>query len=190
MVSCTQNGRKLGGRGSSSIAPRNTLQKRHSTFQWEKYVSLKYWFRRKWSQNDPLLTRPNDKVKYLHQSATLTAFGNLVFNKPIESIAAIYAIFRHAIGDDLPVSGSALHSTYEEFQAIDIANRYFTPRGGAVLEEIWSLTTEVDPNGYLAKAAGSTYVHTEENKVYYYERINDRQGGSRWETKRYRGVPC
>ena len=118
-------------------------------------------------------------MKHLCQSATLTAFGNLVFNKPIKSIAAIYAIFRRAIGDDLLVSGSALHSTYEEFQAIDIANWYFTPRGGADLEEIRSLTTEVDPNGYLAKAAGSTYVHTKENKVYYYERINDGQGGSR-----------
>jgi hypothetical protein len=115
------------------------------------------------------LIRPNSKVKYLRQSATLTAFGNPVFDKPIQNIAATYAIFKRAVGDNL--SESALYSTFEEFPAIEVANRYFTPRGGAALEEIRPLTAEVDPNGYLAKAAGSTYVHTEENKVYYFEKI-------------------
>lgn len=136
-----------------------------------------YTFRCIQMLNIPLLIRPNSKVKYLHQSATLTAFGNPVFNKPIKNIAAIYAIFKRAIGDNL--SESAFHSTYEEFPAINVVNRYFTPRGGAASEEIQPLTAEVDPNGYLAKAAGSTYVHTEENKVYYFEKIGNRQGGTR-----------
>jgi len=107
-------------------------------------------------------------VKYLRQSATLTAFGNPAFNKPIESIAAIHGIFKRAVGDHL--SESPVHSTYEEFPAIDVSNRYFTPRGAADPEEIRPLTAELDPNGYLAKAAGSTYVHTEENRVYYFEK--------------------
>ena len=38
------------------------------------------------------------------------------------------------------------------------------------------LAPEVDPNGYLAKAAGTTYVHTEENKVYYFEKAEKRWG--------------
>ena len=62
---------------------------------------------------------------------------------------------------------------YEDFPAIDIANWYFMPRDGADCEEIWPLTAEVDPNGYLAKVAGSTYVHTEENKVYYFEKAGN-----------------
>ena len=77
----------------------------------------------------PLPFRPSGKVKYLRQSATLTAFGNPVFNKPIESIAAIFSIFKRAVGDRL--AESPVHSTYEEFPAIDVTNRYFTPRGGA-----------------------------------------------------------
>ena len=122
---------------------------------------------------DPLSTRINSKVKYLRQSVTLTAFGNPVFDKPIENIAAIYAIFKRAVGDNL--SESAVYSTYEGFPAIDAANRYFTPKNGADSEEIRPLTAEVDPNGYLAKAAGSKYVHTEENKVYYFEKTDDGQ---------------
>ena len=112
-------------------------------------------------------------MKYLRQSATLTAFGNTVFNKPIESIAAIFAIFKRAVGDHL--SESVVYSMYEDFPAIDVANRYFTPRGSANSEEIQPLTSEVDPHGYLAKAAGSTYVHTEENKVYYFEKTSNGQ---------------
>ncbi|KAF8969131.1 hypothetical protein BDZ97DRAFT_1915494 [Flammula alnicola] len=119
---------------------------------------------------------PSGKVKYLRQSTTLTAFGNPVFDKSIENIAAIYAIFKRAIGDNL-VEG-AVCSTYEDFSAIDVANRYFTPRGGAATEEIRPLTAEVDPKGYLAKAAGSTYVHTEENKVYYFEKTGNEQSGT------------
>jgi hypothetical protein len=124
--------------------------------------------------NVPLLIRPNGKAKYLRQSATLTAFGNPVFEKPIENIAAIYAIFKRAVGDN--ISESAAYSMYKEYPAIDVANRYFTHRGGADSEEIRPLTAEVDPNGYLAKAAGSTYVHTEENKVYYFEKARNSKG--------------
>jgi hypothetical protein len=59
-------------------------------------------------------------------------------------------------------------------------NRYFSPRGGAASEEIRPLTAEVDPNGYLAKAAGSMYVHKEGNKVYHYEKMTgNRQRGTR-----------
>ena len=118
------------------------------------------------TKNPPLI-RLNNKVKYLRQSATLTAFGNPVFEKPIENIAEI-AIFKRAIGDNL--SESAMYSMYEGFPAIDIVNWYFTPKGASDSEEIHPLTAEVDPNGYLAKVAGSKYVHTEENKVYYFEK--------------------
>ena len=114
------------------------------------------------------------QAKYLRQSVTLTAFGNPVFDKPIENIAAIFAIFKRAVGDN--ISESAAYSMYEEFPAIDVVNRYFTPRGGADTEKIQPLTEEVDPNGYLAKAAGSMYVHTEENKVYYFEKAGNGKG--------------
>lgn len=120
---------------------------------------------------DLLLIRPNGKVKYLRQSATLTAFGNPVFDKPIENIAAIHAIFKRAVGDNM--SENAVYSMYEDSLAIDVANRYFTPKVGADCQEIQPVTAEVDPNGYLAKVAGSTYVHTEENKVYYFEKAGN-----------------
>ena len=113
-------------------------------------------------------------MKYLHQTATLTAFGSPVFDKPIENIAEIYTIFKRAVGDNL--SQSAVFSTYKYFPAIEVSNQYFTPRSGANSKEIHPLTAEVDPNSYLEKVAGSAYVHTEENKVYYFEKTGNGQG--------------
>ena len=75
----------------------------------------------------PLSIRPSNKAKYLCQSATLTTFGNLVFDKLIENIAAIYAIFKRAVRDN--ISENAVYSMYEDSPAIDVANRYFSPRG-------------------------------------------------------------
>lgn len=75
----------------------------------------------------PLSIRPSNKAKYLRQSATLTTFGNLVFDKLIENIAAIYAIFKRAVRDN--ISENAVYSMYEDSPAIDVANRYFSPRG-------------------------------------------------------------
>jgi hypothetical protein len=172
MATCVQNGRDLGRRRSSCVAPRDPLQDRSSTVQRKEYVRIKRASKHIPIPKVPLLFRPNSKTKHLRQSATLTAFGSLVFNKPIENIAAIYALFKRAVGDN--ISESAVYSTYEDFPAIDVGNRYFTPISGADTEEIRPLTAEVDPYGYLAKAAGTTYVHTEENKVYYYEKAGNR----------------
>jgi hypothetical protein len=113
-------------------------------------------------------------VKYLRQSAALTAFGNPVFDNFIANIAVIHSIFRRAIGEQLMED-----TAYAECPAtIDLTNRYFVPKASAFPEDIRTLTAEVDPFGILAKAAGSAYVHTEENKVYYFEKT----GGSDGET--------
>ena len=55
------------------------------------------------------------------------------------------------MGDCL-TEGTVL-STYEEFPAIDAANRYFTPKGIVAPDDIRPLTAEVDPRGSLSKAA-------------------------------------
>lgn len=58
-----------------------------------------------------------------------------------------------------------------------MSNRYFTPRNEATVSEIMALGTKIDPQGFLARAAGPNYVHTEENKVHYYEKRQGSQEG-------------
>lgn len=104
-------------------------------------------------------------MKYLRQSASLTAFGNPVFDNLFANIAVIHTIFRRAIGDQLA------QSLYAEYPAtIDVANRYFVPKAKTLPADICTLTAEVDPFGTLERAAGSAYIHTEENKVYHFEK--------------------
>jgi hypothetical protein len=109
-------------------------------------------------------------VKYVRQTASLTAFGNPAFDKFLANIAAIHTIFRRAIGDQL-IDDTTFQSPYAGCPAtIDTANRYFVYKANALPEDICALTAEIDPFGTLAKAAGSAYVHTEENRVYYFEK--------------------
>ena len=117
----------------------------------------------------PACNRPNGKVKYIRQSASLTAFGNPEFDNLFTNIALIHTIFRRAIGHQL-IEDTA-QTLYTEYPStIDVANRYFVPKADALPADIRTLTADVDPYGTLLRAAGSAYVHTEENKVYYYEK--------------------
>jgi hypothetical protein len=114
------------------------------------------------------MRRPSKKVKYLRQSATVTAFGHSIYDVLIANIAIIHSIFKRAVGDCLAEEG--INSMFEEWPAIDVANRYFTPKAVARTEDIRPIGINIDPFGYLSKAASSSFVHTEDNKVYYFQR--------------------
>lgn len=170
-----QTRRKPRRRRGRSFFSGNTLQDRPATVQREKYVSDPHikpatirW---------PACNRRNGKVKYIRQSASLTAFGNPIFDNLFANIALIHTIFRRAIGHQL--IGDTAQSSYTEYPGtIDVANRYFVPKANALPADIRTLTTDVDPFGTLLRAAGSAYVHTEENKVYYYEKTCGADGGT------------
>ena len=114
-------------------------------------------------------------MKYLRQGATLTAFGDPVFDNVLANIAVIHTIFRRAIGQHL-IEDTPQTPYTEQPATIDVSNRYFIHEADASPEDIRSLTAEVDPFGTLARAAGTTYVHTEENKVYYFEKTCGNDG--------------
>ena len=77
------------------------MQEKFSTVQRKEHVGPKAYNQCVLMLKAPILFRSSKEVKYFRQSATLTAFGNPVFNKPIESIAAILAVFKRAVGDRL-----------------------------------------------------------------------------------------
>jgi hypothetical protein len=116
----------------------------------------------------PYAYRPSKKVKYLHQSATITAFGHPVYDGLIANIAIIHSIFRRAVGDRL--TEECINSMYEDCPAIEVANRYFTPKAVARLEDVRPIGADIDPFRSLHKAASSSFVHTEDNKVLYFQR--------------------
>jgi len=92
-------------------------------------------------------------------------------------MARICAIFKRAIGAQL--HDEAGFSQEDRFVAIDASNRYFSLRVGSNQEAECAITDDIDPKGFLRKAAGTTYIHTNENKVCYFEMYEDDTGGTR-----------
>lgn len=107
-------------------------------------------------------------AKFLRQSVQVTGLGNKSFDGLSADIARIQALFKRATGPYF--QDEAAMSQFEEFLAIDASNRYFNARTGRNQEDECPITADIDPKGYLTKAAGNLFVHTEENKVWYYEK--------------------
>ena len=113
-------------------------------------------------------------ARFLRQSVQVTGLGNTSFDKLLANIARIHALFKRATGPFLQDEAGV--SYFEDFAAIDASNRYFNPRTGRNQEVECPITANIDPKGFLKKAAGDLFVHTEENKVYYYEKHKSSSG--------------
>ena len=109
------------------------------------------------------------------QSVMLTSLSSAKFNDALASMRAIKDMFRqmvpHGTMDDWAPSSFQGHTT------IDISNRYFTPahRGSQDNEQV-PFSVAVDPDRILSMAMGNEFIHTEDNKVEYYEACKSAQG--------------
>jgi len=110
-------------------------------------------------------------VRHLRQSLTLTGFNTSTFQSVSENIGAVHDLFGRFIGKD-SLQALTCIGGFGEYVSIDMSNRYFTPRREETLgaTEI-PFSTDVDPHGFLGKAAGSGLFHSDENVVHYYERV-------------------
>jgi hypothetical protein len=131
---------------------------------------------------DALHRATSKRVRYLRQRASITGMGNETFEDATVNLARIQAIFKRAIGNKL--EEGQVYSEYKGYRALDTSNRYFTPRDDRSDNDSVPLGIEVDPHGFLLQAAGGAYVHTTENKVYYYEKGMSKDGEASYVKKR------
>ena len=113
---------------------------------------------------------------FLRQSVSLSGLGSQSFSSAIEAIQEIHQMFGRTFA-----AGTLEQWTPNEFegtQAIDVANRYFTPRHQATQDQITPFSPLVDPDSVLTTAmeCDGTYTHTIDNEVDYYELMNDSKG--------------
>ena len=121
-----------------------------------------------------LHNRQPNRRPYLRQSVMLTGLSLPKFNDAILSMHAIEDLFRRqAIDGKMEVW---FPSTFQGHPAIDIGNRYFTPRQHALQERHIYFSSIIDPENILSDAMGEEYVHTEDNKVEYYEACKEGRG--------------
>jgi hypothetical protein len=69
--------------------------------------------------------------------------------------------------------------THAGHHALDVSNRYFTPKRDAPQMVHIPFTNAVDPHGILEEMAKSNYIHGEENIVRYYNCHVNEEGNRR-----------
>jgi hypothetical protein len=93
----------------------------------------------------------------------------------VDNISSIYALFSHCV---LPTNPEAwVLDNYEEFCVISALNQLFTPRSESPTNPIQDLGRNVNPQGKFLECTEGQYVHTEDNKVNYWEWTTDQLGG-------------
>jgi hypothetical protein len=102
----------------------------------------------------------------LRQGLSITGLGSLTFDEAVESAYGLYHRFERQFTEGSLEKWTK--STYQGHSALDISNRYLTPKRDAPAAEHIPFPTSVDPQGILEEMAKSDYVHSEDNEVYYY----------------------
>ena len=116
----------------------------------------------------------NKRVRYLQQRVSITGIGNETFDEAVVNLTKIQAIFKQTISDQ--VGEDPLYSDYKGYRALNASNQYFTPRDDRSKNNSTPLGIDVDPHNYLQQAAENGYIHTSDNKVYYYEKGVSKDG--------------
>ncbi|KAK7019817.1 hypothetical protein VNI00_017906 [Paramarasmius palmivorus] len=107
-------------------------------------------------------------VKALQQRVLLTGLNTSTFTDALEGLAIMNNVLRLNVRDDNP---KPLAVVVDGFTALDISNRYFTSRRFAQEDEHIPFSTDIDPNGILEGLRGHSMVHTSDNVVEYYQRV-------------------
>ena len=107
-------------------------------------------------------------IRHLRQSISITGLSVTEFQEQVNIIADVEALLSRAVGED-NMQPCTIVGNLDGHSVLQASNRYFTPRKDAPNASEIPLAPDVDPYGILAKAVGSTLMHTEENVVYYYE---------------------
>jgi hypothetical protein len=107
---------------------------------------------------------------------TISGLGSHIFNNAVQGIHQIHDLFSRTF--DAGTIESWTPSIFEDYEAIDMSNRFFTPRQHARTDHITTFSRAVDPDNILhtAMSQDDKFTHTEDNEVEYYELVTDING--------------
>lgn len=113
----------------------------------------------------------------MRQSVGLTGLGLDMFRRANENIAVIHTLFSRAVKEG--VLEPRPPESYNDKEAINCSNRYFTSRYHNRSAVQIPFNNKVDPNGILAGLSNDHLVHDEENVVEFLELQDENLGGSK-----------
>ena len=120
---------------------------------------------------------PPARYRYLKQGVSVTGLGTPTFGRAVETAREIFERFERQFASGT-LEGWDPVSHYGH-SALNMTNRYLTPKKDAPDMEHIPFTKDVDPYGILENMAKSNYVHGEENDVLYYALETDENGKGR-----------
>ncbi|PPR03254.1 hypothetical protein CVT26_008080 [Gymnopilus dilepis] len=109
-------------------------------------------------------------TQFLRQSVTLIGLHTPTFTRAVENIAEIHAHFGRSVGHN-NLQQCGIVGMHRNEQALEMSNRYFTPKKFAGQADELPFGMDVDPHGHLRAAAGDSLVHIEDNVVQYFEQV-------------------
>ncbi|KAF8222859.1 hypothetical protein L208DRAFT_1320145 [Tricholoma matsutake] len=119
------------------------------------------------------------QLRYLQQLVMLTSLGSSSMRDSITAIQAIHHTFLRAVPDDSMEEWAP--TMFEDYEAVDMGNRYFTNRKHISSSEVVRFKAGVDPDGMLeAVSEGTDVAHTWENEVEYFELCKHTGGQKRY----------
>ena len=114
------------------------------------------------------------RCRFLRQSVTLVGAKCLAFKDVLKSIIQAKALFSHIAKDGKLDDWEP--TFLSDNVGITASNRYFQHREETQPEDVISLDPEIDPHHVLSEAASGNYLHTINNRVEYYERVEGKEG--------------
>ncbi|PBK69293.1 hypothetical protein ARMSODRAFT_843333, partial [Armillaria solidipes] len=108
---------------------------------------------------------------FLNQAVTITGLGSAMFRNAIESVKEVRSkaerdFWQGQLEDWKP-------DQFQGEDVLELSNRFFRPRRKSEQEDGVPLTEDIDPNGVLARLAGTNLIHTEDNVVKYFRGMLD-----------------
>lgn len=120
----------------------------------------------------------HSRYKFLRQSISIIGAGSTVFDEAVRSAQEVYSVFLRQFSEGkLGLWSVAVHEGHSA--ALDLTNRYFTPKRDAPGMEHIPFTESEDPHGILEEMAKTGYIRGEDNKVHYFTYHVDGQGNPR-----------
>ena len=122
------------------------------------------------------LKSTSKRTRYLRQSISLTGLGTPTFNASLQGVLNVFTLFSNHVPRDALNNCENICNSYGNHPGIDISNRYFSSIKNTPMEKRIPFEQHEDPHGILARLETPNYVHSNLNKVEYFERISKANG--------------
>ncbi|TFK45200.1 hypothetical protein OE88DRAFT_1611020, partial [Heliocybe sulcata] len=124
-------------------------------------------------QLEDLRFRPNQTFHkgYLKQSVRLTGYSHPTFQAALDGLSAIANHISRSFKEGVLVPWSP--SEFDGHPTIEIGNNFFAARKFVPTEPDVPFDAKVDPRGILAQLKDAQYIHTEDNRVTFWELQED-----------------